>query len=192
MPLSISQLISSTLDFDRKRSMTYQSIQIAGLKIGIFKSPTYVAADTPSMVRRVVMFNYVVRSESGSKPDPTWTSGITGGPPSGGYRVFIMIPNVNVRIMKSQDYPIKIANHRYMKPVSSNDKKIKVRCDCHDFRWRFAYYDNKNQALYGAAPPPYSPVPGSTRGPVNPRGLPGVCKHIMACFKHMSQNGYVV
>jgi len=192
MPLSLDYLISSTLSFQTKRATTFGSIDIAGMKIGIFKSPTYTAADTKSMVRRVVMFNYVVRAQSNTKPYGYWVSGAgqKGGAPTGGYRVFIMIPQVNMRIMKSSDYYVKIANHRYMKPVSTGIP-VKVRCDCHDFRWRFAYYDHQSGALYGATPPPYTPVPGSTRGPVNPKHLPGLCKHLMAAVKDLRNKKYL-
>jgi hypothetical protein len=190
MPLSAGKLISSTIDFKSTRAKT--NISVASMRIGIFTSASYVAQDTKSMIRRLIMFNYITQAESDATPYPYWVSGAGNykGPSSGQYRVFILVPNVNVRFMKSKEFPVKVADKRYIKPIAVYEKAIMVRCDCHDFRWRFAYYDKVNGALYGATPPPYTPV--SNRGPVNPRHLPGVCKHTMASFYNMMQNGYLL
>ena len=189
--LSISQLYNSTIEFNPKRRST--NISIINTKIGIFKSPTYKAKDTKSMIKRVVVFNFTAVAESDATPYGYWVKGAGkyAGPAGGRYRVFIFVPEVNLRLMKSNDAPLMIGPHRYMKPINLNIKPVKVRCDCHDFRWRFAYYDDLHHSLYGATPPPYTPVPGSTRGPVNPRHLPGVCKHIMATFNALNSTGYI-
>jgi hypothetical protein len=144
------------------------------------------------MIRRVIMFNCMEQAESNAIPYNYWLKGagsMAGAAKSGGeYRAFIMVPNVNVRFMKSSEFSLNIAPKRYIRPVSLSSKEIKVRCDCHDFRWRFAYYDDQYKALYGATPPPYVPV--SNRGPVNPRHLPGLCKHLMAAIKQLHSYGF--
>ena len=189
--LTIGNLISSTISFKASRAST--SINIVGQKIGIFLNPNYKAVDTKSMKRRDVMFNFAAQKESDATPYTYWLRGavqIVGASSGGNYRVFILVPNVNVRMMKSNDFPITIGKHSHIKPMSTSSSIVKVRCDCHDFRWRFAYYNFQNGALYGATPPPYTPVAGSTRGPVNPRHLPGACKHIMAAFNSLREGGY--
>ena len=193
MALSASYLISSTLDFNPKRGQTHSNIATISWKIGIFKKASYLAADTKSMIRRVIMFNCMEQAESDAVPYPYWVKGAgttAGSGGSGEYRAFIMVPNMNVRFMKSSEFSVNIAPKRYIRPISLSSKEVKVRCDCHDFRWRFAYYDDIHQALYGATPPPYTRVPGSTRGPVNPRHLPGLCKHLMAAFRQLHNYGY--
>lgn len=58
---------------------------------------------------------------------------------------------------------------------------IRLRCSCPDFRWRFSWEDLEVKALYGPKAPPYTPPnPERYRGPANPSGLPGLCKHTMA------------
>lgn len=192
MALSGANLISSTLDFNPKRGSTHSNIATISWKIGIFKKASYAAGDTKSMVRRVIMFNCMEQAESNAIPYPYWIRGAgsaAGASKSGGeYRVFIMVPNVNVRMMKSSEYHVQLSKGKYIRPISLSSKEIKVRCDCHDFRWRFAYYDDVHKALYGATPPPYVPV--SNRGPVNPRHLPGMCKHLMAALKTLHSYGY--
>ena len=190
MALSIGQLISSTISFKASRAST--SISIAGRKIQTFLNPNYKAADTKIMKRRDVMFNFAAQKESDATPYTYWLRGavqITGASSAGNYRVFILVPNVNVRSVKSKDYPVNIGKYSYISPISTAASRVKVRCDCHDFRWRFAYYDFSNGALYGATPPAYTPT--SNRGPVNPRHLPGVCKHILAAFNSMRSDGFL-
>ncbi len=64
----------------------------------------------------------------------------------------------------------------------SFDDSVRVRCNCPDFRYRFNHETEAEtpSALFGPKAPPYTPPnPERYRGPANPSGLPGVCKHIM-------------
>jgi hypothetical protein len=86
---------------------------------------------------------------------------------------------------------IKIINEKgnpvYFERISITDNKNKnwcrVRCSCSDFKHRFAWEDRDVNALFGAPPAKYTPVPGSNRPPVNPEHIPGMCKHIFGCAK---------
>ena len=67
---------------------------------------------------------------------------------------------------------------------------LRCHCNCLDFYWRFASFNAKDKSLIGKAPKPYKPV--SNRGPVNPKKVPGVCKHLLATFKAMKHSGTVI
>lgn len=64
----------------------------------------------------------------------------------------------------------------------SFDDSVRVRCNCPDFRYRFSW-ENEAQspsALFGPKAPAYTPPnPENYRGPANPSGLSGLCKHAM-------------
>lgn len=69
----------------------------------------------------------------------------------------------------------------YFERLNFNDS-VRVRCSCPDFRWRFNWECEEQQpsALLGPKAPPYTPPnPARYRGPANPSGLPGICKHVM-------------
>jgi hypothetical protein len=194
--VTIADLISSTQAFEADRKSrsktpprTSSAVSIAAKHIGIFKPAAYKASDKNSMTRRAVVFTYFAKSDKGRAPEAEWAGSMKGPSGGGDYRVFIFVPQVNVRPLKTSGRNAMLAKGKYMKPLVEGKTKVKVRCDCSDFRWRFAYYDAKINALYGAAPPPY--VKKSNRPPVNPKGIPGVCKHIMAAFNKMRQEGYL-
>ena len=90
-------------------------------------------------------------------------------------------PNSIVEFMASdgEEYAIERID------LKKND--VKVRCECLDFRWRFADYNASKKALYGRKPPPY--VPKGNRPPVNPNHVPGVCKHLIKSFEIMMESG---
>lgn len=59
---------------------------------------------------------------------------------------------------------------------------IRLRCNCPDFQYRFNWECEAQSpsALFGPKAPPYTPPnPERYRGPANPSGLPGLCKHGM-------------
>ena len=80
------------------------------------------------------------------------------------------------------------ANELFFMPISKNMAQVKVTCECLDFYWRFAFYNFNNKALLGQKPKPYTKVPGSNRGPVNPTRTPGICKHLYALVEYLQQN----
>lgn len=72
-------------------------------------------------------------------------------------------------------------------PINLFDSNCKVNCNCMDFYWRFATWNAGDGALDGKAPPPY--VKKTDRPPVNPSQSPGLCKHLIAVFDRMEQDG---
>ena len=60
--------------------------------------------------------------------------------------------------------------------LSEEQTDCTVRCDCPDFRWRFAWYNKLDRSLFGRAPTKYESNGGP---PANPKQLPGMCKHLI-------------
>lgn len=199
MAMTIGELIASTHKLESERtSKTKVSkridnpVTVVNRNIGIFKPANYKASDKNSMSRRVVLFTYLVNSHENRAPDPSWKRGAPNirGMSGGDYRVFIFVPQVNVRTAKTSGRSAQIGKGKFMKPIEITQTKVKVRCDCADFRWRFAFYNAKHKALYGAMPPPYTAK--GNRPPVNPNERPGVCKHIMTVFSFMKREGLIL
>jgi hypothetical protein len=71
---------------------------------------------------------------------------------------------------------------------SVND--IAVRCQCPDFRWRFAWYNKPTKALFGPLPSPYQSK--GLRPPVNPMQVPGMCKHLLKLMIALQGSGALV
>jgi len=76
-------------------------------------------------------------------------------------------------------------------PIKMRSSYVKARCTCLDFYYRFALWNWQAGAIYGDKPKPYTRVPGSNRGPVNPNKVPGVCKHIIKFVEELQNNGLV-
>jgi len=72
----------------------------------------------------------------------------------------------------------------FIKPRRSVD--VMVKCDCDDFRWRFATFNFADGSLAGDPPPPY--VKKTKRPPVNPSQVPGICKHIFKLKKTLERD----
>lgn len=68
--------------------------------------------------------------------------------------------------------------------IDLNTHNIKCRCSCLDFRFRFAFYNNQDKALVGQPPPRYIRKT-TTKPPVNPLHLPGMCKHILKLIDNL-------
>lgn len=64
---------------------------------------------------------------------------------------------------------------------------ILVRCPCKDFFWRFHREDHLDRSLYGKDRKPY--IATTDRGPVNPMEVPGFCKHLIALYKTIENEG---
>ena len=77
----------------------------------------------------------------------------------------------------------------HIRPISLSNNNIKVRCTCLDFRWRFAIWNDKADALYGPGPGVYRRT--TDRAPVNPQQVPGLCKHLLAMTIEIKQMGLV-
>lgn len=72
---------------------------------------------------------------------------------------------------------------KLVNPIKMSETPIRVRCTCPDFYWRFAFYNYEQGCLYGLRPPPYSRK--THRPSLNPRRLPGMCKHLMNAIRMM-------
>lgn len=81
-------------------------------------------------------------------------------------------------------------NEEYnISPINLNNSNVKVRCECLDFRWRFAIYNSRDQSLYGDPPGNYQKQ--TDRPSVNQRNVPGVCKHLMKTVIALRDAGLV-
>jgi len=72
-------------------------------------------------------------------------------------------------------------------PLSMESVDVSVRCNCSDFKYRFNYYNHLDKALYGSKTAKYE-----SKGigpPANPKGLPGMCKHLMKMVKALKESG---
>lgn len=65
----------------------------------------------------------------------------------------------------------------YLTRIPLNNVDVMVKCTCLDFYYRFAVWNHKDQSLIGKPPPPY--IKTTDRPPVNPKRVPGVCKHLI-------------
>lgn len=74
-------------------------------------------------------------------------------------------------------------------PIKKLTADCKVTCNCLDFRWRFAQYNDAKQALLGPKPDLYAKRPNSKRGPANPTHSPGVCKHLLDFADSLDESG---
>jgi hypothetical protein len=77
----------------------------------------------------------------------------------------------------------------HISPIRLAENTVKVSCTCLDFRWRFALWNNKDGSLLGPPPGPYKKK--TNRPPVNPKRVPGVCKHLMKTVIALKQSGIV-
>ncbi len=71
-----------------------------------------------------------------------------------------------------------------LSPAANN---VVVRCNCPDFYWRFNYYDHLDHSLYGKKRAKYE---GNYR--INPREMPGMCKHLMSLAKALTESGILI
>lgn len=75
-----------------------------------------------------------------------------------------------------------------LQPIDLNATNVKVACSCMDFYFRFALWNFNADAHYGPMPQPYQRKT-TTRPPVNPARVPGVCKHIIATIETLQKTG---
>jgi len=74
-------------------------------------------------------------------------------------------------------------------PINLANKNVKVKCNCMDFRWRFAVWNSNDDSLIGNPPPPYRKK--TDRAPANPQRVPGVCKHLIKTISALRDAGMV-
>lgn len=106
------------------------------------------------------------------------------------YRTHIMFRNTkfhespvkgSLKVTNRSKTPTMPRGEIYFEKPTFN-QSVRVRCNCPDFQYRFNWECDSQSpsALLGPKAPPYTPKdPANYRGPANPSGLPGICKHIM-------------
>ena len=75
------------------------------------------------------------------------------------------------------------------KPKIASDK-CSVRCGCDNYYYMWWYGNKKVKAHEGSNMPAYSrktPAPPEGRPEVNPKNIPGVCKHIVYVVKELKR-----
>lgn len=77
----------------------------------------------------------------------------------------------------------------HIEPIDLARNNVKVNCNCLDFYWRFATWNHQKNSLDGDPPPPYQRT--TNRPPVNPRRVPGVCKHLIKTIIALRDAGIV-
>lgn len=76
-------------------------------------------------------------------------------------------------------------------PITLADHTVEVKCDCLDFRHRFAHYNNQDNSLYGQPPEQYVRKT-TTRPPANPLGVSGMCKHLLKLLDTLQKRDVVI
>ena len=95
----------------------------------------------------------------------------------------------NIQYKEGGELELVIENRTYLfDRISKTDDDILVRCNCKDFKFRFAYYDKLwDNCLYGSVPPRY--ISQGLRPPANPQEMPGMCKHLIVLSNVLSHAG---
>jgi hypothetical protein len=74
----------------------------------------------------------------------------------------------------------------FFKPINRKKAHVKVSCTCLDFYWRFAAFNQRDDALASDPPKPY--VKKTDRPPVNPSQVSGVCKHLIRLVDELEKD----
>jgi len=77
----------------------------------------------------------------------------------------------------------------FLKRISESEDDVLVRCSCGDFFNRFNYYNSLDGSLFGRKRRKYE---GKGLWEANPKGLPGMCKHLMKMAIVLGESGLLV
>jgi len=69
--------------------------------------------------------------------------------------------------------------------LSLENTDVLLRCNCLDFKYRFAWYNKLDHSLYGRPPKKY--IATGTGHPANPMELEGMCKHLIKTMKVLKE-----
>lgn len=107
------------------------------------------------------------------------------------YQVLIQFQTVKYNPPANRDRVTFVAAEQTyaISPIDVGNSNVKVRCQCLDFRFRFAMINSADGSLFGNRPPIYRPVPNSGRGAANPSKTPGICKHIKSLMDELESGG---
>jgi hypothetical protein len=176
--LTLDDLVKSTIAFKSSRANP-PKISVSRFEMSAFEEGGGLLARAWRKVKKfftgkhMIMVKSVARSEVGA----------------GNYNTYLLAKGVEVSDEKDKEHRVALTDGKFMGHIEYRKSEVKVRCDCPDFRWRFAWYNDKQKALYGVRPPPYKRK--TDRPPVNPRQLPGMCKHLFSMVKILGSRGVV-
>lgn len=107
------------------------------------------------------------------------------------YQVLIQFQQVKYNPPANRDRVTFVATEQTyaISPIDVGNSNVKVRCQCLDFRFRFAMINSADGSLFGNRPPIYRPVPDSGRPAANPSKSPGICKHIKSLMDELESGG---
>lgn len=78
----------------------------------------------------------------------------------------------------------------HLDKIDERASDVLVRCNCPDFKWRFAFQNSRSGVLWGNTPAKYE---SKGIGPsANPLKKEGMCKHIMKTTRALSRSGIFV
>jgi hypothetical protein len=165
--VALVNAIRSPKNFNtRRRQFSTQALVVNELKI------------TPYVGTKSLLMRSTVKSDSGKT-----------------YDTILMFTKINfVEDIEDLKDPNKIVefvasdgNDYAVEKIDLSKTDVKVRCNCLDYRWRFAYYNSKGDTQYGRAPPPYQKK--TKLPPVNPNKVQGVCKHVLKSMQSLLESG---
>lgn len=166
--LNLKQLAQGTLKAGRKTTTFLGTIKIIALADAKTKKATFIG-------------NVRSQSDRGTSV----------------YKTVIVFENVALTpVSKRQKIPLKHFSikdrqgNTYLSPMLTNTHKVKIRCNCMDFRFAWAEWVKRAGSLFGKDFPPYVRKT-TTRPPVNPKQLPGMCKHLFMTARVLIEKGYL-
>lgn len=71
--------------------------------------------------------------------------------------------------------------------LSASKDKCSLNCGCDNQYYMWWWANKKVKAHEGSSYKPYVKVPGSTREPLNPLNIPGMCKHLVYLVKELKR-----
>ena len=109
------------------------------------------------------------------------------------YQQTFVFSGVNFSETKDSEHKLAVnlrtGNLVFAETLDEGKHPMQLKCTCEDFRFVWAWWDNKAKALVGANPKPYTRVkPDSGRPPVNPGKYPGMCKHLLGVVERLEKN----
>lgn len=111
------------------------------------------------------------------------------------YKTSIAFYSVSFKDEPDAEHPLTVTlsggDHKAMEQLKKNKHPVQVRCNCMDFRMRWAYYDKQQRALLGKSFPKY--VRKTDDWPeVNPGKYPGFCKHTISALNRLERERFLI
>lgn len=109
------------------------------------------------------------------------------------YKAMMLFKNVDYHPRKEREELVELAVNGkayFFERLERDVNDILVRCNCPDFKWRFAHFDYEDRSLYGRNRRKYEAVmaPGSA----NPNQMPGMCKHLIKLSTAIQDIGILI